>query len=103
MSASTAQLNANRLNAKKSTGPKTEEGKQKASRNAIKHGFLAQLVPAEQTDFHQMLDGLIECLHPTDQMQSLLVEQIALAYLRLRRLLRTERDAAFLPHLQEQL
>ena len=102
MSASIAQFNANRQNAKKSTGPKTQQGKQTASRNATKHGFLAQLVPAEQSDFHEMLDGLLECLHPSDQMQSLLVQQIALAYLRLRRLLRTERDAIFLPGLQEE-
>jgi len=38
MSASEKQIAANRLNAKKSTGPKTVSGKQKASRNATTHG-----------------------------------------------------------------
>jgi hypothetical protein len=35
-------LEARRKNAQKSTGPKTEEGKKKASRNAWKHGLYAQ-------------------------------------------------------------
>ena len=39
--ASVAQIEANRLNAQKSTGPRTPEGKEKASRNAVKHGLLA--------------------------------------------------------------
>ena len=34
-----AQLKANRENAQKSTGPKTDEGKKAASKNALKHGL----------------------------------------------------------------
>ncbi len=37
--ASASQINANRENAKKSSGPTTEEGKQTSSRNALKHGL----------------------------------------------------------------
>ena len=36
-----AQVKANRKNAKKSTGPKTTEGKENSSQNATKHGFFA--------------------------------------------------------------
>ena len=38
---SAAQLQANRKNAKRSTGPRTEQGKRNSSRNAFKHGVLA--------------------------------------------------------------
>ena len=40
--ATKAQIKANRENAKKSTGPRTEEGKQRVSLNALKHGLLAR-------------------------------------------------------------
>ena len=39
MSMTQKQLAANQANAQKSTGPKTDEGKQTASKNAIKHGL----------------------------------------------------------------
>jgi hypothetical protein len=39
MPTSEKQKAANRRNAKKSTGPKTVEGKAAVSRNAIKHGL----------------------------------------------------------------
>ena len=38
------QREANRRNADKSTGPRTPEGKETVSRNAIKHGLLSQRV-----------------------------------------------------------
>ena len=37
-----AQRKANRQNAKKSTGPRTEEGKARSSQNGLKHGLLAR-------------------------------------------------------------
>ncbi len=37
-----AQVAANRLNAQKSTGPRTPEGKGVVSQNAVKHGLLAR-------------------------------------------------------------
>jgi len=40
--ASVAQIQANRSNALKSTGPRTAAGKERASQNAIKHGLLAR-------------------------------------------------------------
>jgi hypothetical protein len=39
--ATQAQILANRRNAQKSTGPRTEKGKAVVSQNAVKHGLLA--------------------------------------------------------------
>ena len=38
------QIAANRLNAYKSTGPRTEEGKQRSRCNAMRHGLTAETV-----------------------------------------------------------
>ncbi|HZQ53175.1 MAG TPA: hypothetical protein VFB14_13315, partial [Bryobacteraceae bacterium] len=39
---SEAKLAANRANAEKSTGPKSEEGKSRSSRNSFKHGLYSK-------------------------------------------------------------
>jgi hypothetical protein len=38
------QIAANRINARKSTGPRAEEGKQQSRRNALRHGLTAETV-----------------------------------------------------------
>jgi hypothetical protein len=38
--ATKAQIRANRRNAEKSTGPRTDEGRTKVAQNAVKHGLL---------------------------------------------------------------
>jgi hypothetical protein len=44
------QIEANRRNALKSTGPKTEAGKQASRRNAVRHGLTAETVIAALED-----------------------------------------------------
>ena len=41
---SARQIQANRRNALKSTGPSSEEGKQESRRNAVRHGLTAETV-----------------------------------------------------------
>ena len=44
------QVQANRRNARNSTGPRTEAGKQVSSRNAMRHGLTAEQVLLEGED-----------------------------------------------------
>jgi hypothetical protein len=55
------QIEANRRNALKSTGPRTDEGKQRASQNAVRHGLTAEtvLVPLEDTDDYQAFEQAV--------------------------------------------
>jgi hypothetical protein len=58
-----SQLEANRRNAQKSTGPKTETGKETVGRNAIKHGLTAArilVLPEEQEEYDRFREALRE-------------------------------------------
>jgi hypothetical protein len=44
------QIAANRLNAQRSTGPRTEAGKANSRRNALKHGLTAEKMLLEYED-----------------------------------------------------
>lgn len=59
---SNKQLRTNRENAKKSTGPKTTEGKSRASRNAWRHGLASALPPtaSQSTRITQIANKLCE-------------------------------------------
>jgi hypothetical protein len=91
--ASEAQIAANRLNAQKSTGPKTAQGKAAVARNPLRHGMTAETVvlfdelEAEFEAFHK---GLISDLRPRGTTECSLVERIAILGWRLRRASRAE-------------
>jgi hypothetical protein len=50
MPVSELQLAANRVNAAKCTGPRTEEGKKRSSQNARRHGLTAQTTVMTEED-----------------------------------------------------
>ena len=82
------QIEANRQNAKKSSGPRTREGKARVALNAVKHGLLAQRVvlPLEdEREFEELSLGLEERLQPVGELEELLVGMIAAHAWRLRR------------------
>jgi hypothetical protein len=92
--ATAARAGINRLNAQSSTGPKTEEGKSRSSRNALSHGLTSKSVvlPHENAEeFEQMHQGLIESHRPANDTEHLLVESIAKAYWRMQRCYGVER------------
>ena len=91
------QLIANRQNAQLSTGPSTMSGKAIVATNAISHGiFTKDLIlssePGRESkeDYEELLYKLIDSLGPCNQMESLLVEKIAVDFWRLRRTIRFE-------------
>ncbi len=76
---SAAQVAANRANAQKSTGPKTPEGKQIVSQNAIKHGLLSEriLVSGEDPgEFEFYRKEMLGQLAPVSGTEILLAERI---------------------------
>jgi len=91
--ASQAQIDANRENAFRSTGPKTEAGKAKSSRNAARHGILASVIPAETPGYREMLLGLYEGIRPVSEAERLLIDQIAVTIVRLQRCMAAEQRA----------
>jgi hypothetical protein len=88
------QIMANRANAQKSTGPKTAEGREVASRNAATHGLFTKDAVAAGEDqqlFDTLLKGLAEEHQPGIMTEALIVERIALAFWREKRLARAEK------------
>src|SRR3954464_6564153 len=86
------QIAANRRNAQKSTGPKTDETKQVSKANAWKHGLAATTMlfcPRRHEDaaaFHGMRNDLMTSWQPVGMKEVQLVEMMAGAYARMQRL-----------------
>ncbi len=91
-------LEANRQNAQKSTGAKTETGKEASSANSVRHGLLADGLVFESEEqekqFAEFMDQLTNDLMPDGAMQSIIVEEIAVCYWKLGLALRWEMAAA---------
>ena len=79
---------ANRNNAKKSTGPRTENGKAWAKRNAVKHGLRAEhiiTVGENKIEFEELKDQFVKELQPIDIISIQLVNRIVLTAWNLQR------------------
>jgi len=94
--ATESQVLANRLNAQKSTGPRTVEGKEIASQNAVTHGLLAQknvIVGEDVGEFEFYRDQMLGELAPAGAMESMLAERAVGLSWRLRRAERVQNEA----------
>ncbi len=89
---STKQHTANKENAKHG-GVKTERGKAVVRFNARKHGILATLLTKyEEKDLEDYLQLFYDHYDPQTHMECVLVERIALCYLRLQRVGKAEAE-----------
>src|SRR6516165_7534524 len=91
--ASRKQIEANRRNAWKSTGPRTAAGRAVSSRNALRHGLTASqiIIPGESTaEFNAFYQERYESLAPVDPVGEGMVERIITCEWRLRRVYRVE-------------
>ena len=85
---SAAQIEANRQNAQKSTGPRTPEGKARVAANAITHGLLCRKAFIDGEDvglFNEHCLALRESLAPVGAVEEMLADRVAAQSWRLRR------------------
>ena len=76
----------NRLNAQRSTGPRTPEGKAVSRFNSLRHGLRAKTIvlPGEdQQEFDHLLGSLEEDFPPQSSYEDLLIQKVAIAEWRL--------------------
>lgn len=94
--ATEAQVRANRLNALKSTGPRTGAGKAVVAQNAVKHGLSARqavIVGEDMGEFEFYREKMLAELAPEGAMESALAQRaVGLAW-RLRRAERLQNEA----------
>ena len=89
------QIEANRRNALKSTGPKTPEGKAVVSLNSLRHGLRARTVvlPGEnRQEFHRLCNDLEAEWQPQTRTEQFYLEQMAVSQWKLTRMEMGEAD-----------
>ena len=92
MPCSERKIEANRRNAQKSTGPKTEDGKARASRNALKHGLCAEspqvavVLEEDPAGYEAFAQEMLDDLKPRGAVQRALVDRIVFVAWKLQRI-----------------
>ena len=78
MTCSESQILANRANALKSTGPRTDAGKLQSRRNALRHGLASTgvvLLPEDEAKLAERRQSWGEVLRPADEVEEFLVDR----------------------------
>lgn len=99
--ASDAQIQANRKNAHLSTGPRSQAGKTVSKANSLKHGGYATTSIAiprghlaeDPSEVKAFIDAIVASLEPRDELEHQEAKNIAVAYLRLRRIAALEAES----------
>jgi hypothetical protein len=94
-SVSVYRATINQLNAQKSTGPRTEAGKQRSSLNALRHGLTARTAVLEsenQADYETHCRQFVDEYKPGTPTETQLVHELADTSWRLRRIPLLEAD-----------
>lgn len=79
--------------ARRATGPRTAQGKQRSKFNAFKHGLFSKAVvlrDESRAEYDALLNGLMENFQPQGKLEKVLVEYLATLLWRRRRLLQVE-------------
>lgn len=87
------QVEANRCNSQKSTGPRTPEGKAATRFNALKTGIHAQshVIPGEDAaELAELADGYHQQFHPATPAERFLIDTLVASEWQLRRLHKAE-------------
>ncbi len=99
-----AQVQANRANAQKSTGPRTPEGKETAAQNALKHGLFARegaIRGEDEQEFEGFRENLLRQLVPGTPLEEVLADRVVDLSWRLKRAAR-DQEKAFVVLYQKQ-
>jgi len=91
------KIEANRRNARRSTGPKTPEGKAKSSQNSITHGIFAKQFlngAAAETvaEMEVLAAGIQEHYQPVGMVEEILLQKIVVETARYGRILSVEQQ-----------
>src|SRR5271165_4809059 len=91
------QIDANRLNATYSTGPRTEAGRENSAKNHLTHGLFTRqdyVKPDERDFYKEFCEDFYAELSPVGNIESSLAAQIVGASWRLHRCSNVEGDIA---------
>ena len=100
--ATQAQIDANRANAQKSTGPKSETGKARSCMNRLSHGFASSFIHIgdhEREEFNALRADLHQEFQPATMSEQMLLEKMILHHWNSRRAYITQQ--AFIAATQE--
>lgn len=87
------KIQSNRRNAKRSTGPKSEGGKMRASQNALKRGLYAKksILRGDEAELHaDLLEDAYHQYFPEGPLEEAVVEQIVMLMIQIHRMDRAE-------------